>query len=171
MSFHVLIGIWCHNIPTHTPHGVTEVAKTANIAKTAQKCINCISARPTPPHSNPMESGPGKIFPAQNRKKTKRFMIFDPKKGGVIFFDIFDPPPPPPPPPSKPQKVGFKGGGLGGSGPKTHWGMRLLDKIMILQGVKLTIQPLGVGYANRPKKAQNGGYVAFSPFCACLALI
>ena len=23
---------------------------------------------------------------------------------------------------------------------------------MILQGVKLTIQPLGVGYANRPKK-------------------
>ena len=37
--------------------------------------------------------------------------------------------------------------------------MRLLDKIMILQGVKLTIQPLGVGYANRPKKAQNGGGV------------
>ena len=27
---------------------------------------------------------------------------------------------------------------------------------MILQGIKLTIQPLGVGYANRPKKAQNG---------------
>ena len=26
---------------------------------------------------------------------------------------------------------------------------------MILQGVKLTIQPLGVGYANRPKKAEN----------------
>ena len=46
---------------------------------------------------------------------------------------------------------------LGGSGPKTHWGMHLLDKIMILQGIKLTIQPLGVGYANRPKKAQNGG--------------
>ena len=35
---------------------------------------------------------------------------------------------------------------------------------MILQGVKLTIQPLGVGYANRPEKAQNGGYVAFSPY-------
>ena len=32
---------------------------------------------------------------------------------------------------------------------------------MILQGVKLTIQPLGVGYANRPKM---GGYVAFSPY-------
>ena len=27
---------------------------------------------------------------------------------------------------------------------------------MILQGVKPTIQPLGVGYANRPKKAENG---------------
>ena len=35
---------------------------------------------------------------------------------------------------------------------------------MILQGVKLTIQPLGVGYANRPKKAKMGGYVAFSPY-------
>ena len=42
---------------------------------------------------------------------------------------------------------------------------------MILQGVKLTIQPLGVGYVNSPKKAQNGGYVAFSPIYACLALI
>ena len=36
---------------------------------------------------------------------------------------------------------------------------------MILQGVKLTIQPLGVGYANRPKKAKMGGYVAFSRIC------
>ena len=35
---------------------------------------------------------------------------------------------------------------------------------MILQGVELTIQPLGVGYANRPKKAKMGGYVAFSPY-------
>ena len=42
---------------------------------------------------------------------------------------------------------------------------------MILQGVKLTIQPLGVGYANRPKKAQKGGYVVISPTYACLALI
>ena len=97
-------------------------------------------------------------------------MIFHPKKGGS-FFDIFDPPHTPPPP-SKPQKSGFQvGGGLGGSGPKTHWGMCLLNKIMILQGVKLTIQPLGVGYANRPKKAKMGGYVVFSPIYACLALI
>ena len=80
-------------------------------------------------------------------------------------------PPPPPPPPQNLKKVGFKWGGLGGSGPKTHCGMHLLDKTMILQGVKLTIQPLGVGYANRPKKAKMGGYVAFSPIYACLALI
>ena len=130
-----------------------------------------MTARPTPPHTNPMESGPGNTFSAQNReKKNKRFMIFDPKKGGSIF----DPSPQPPPPPHLPQnlkKVGFKWGALGGSGPKSHWGMCLLDKIMILQGVKPTIQPLGVGYANRPKKAQNGGYVAFSPIYACLALI
>ena len=73
--FHILGGIYCHNIPTRTPrsgyHGVTEVAKTANIAKKAKKCINCISARPTPPHTNPMESGPGNTFSAQNRKKPK----------------------------------------------------------------------------------------------------
>ena len=71
------------------------------------------------------------------------------------------PPPPPSPHPhtflKNLKKLGFKWGGLGESGPKTHWGMCLLDKMMILQGVKLTIQPLGVGYANRPKKAQNGG--------------
>ena len=42
-------------------------------------------------------------------------------------------------------------------GPKTHWGMRLLDKIMILQGVKETIQPLDVGYVNRPKKGPKWG--------------
>ena len=89
-------------------------------------------------------------------------MIFGPKKWGGHFFDIFDPPPTPPPPP---LKSGFQVGGVGGgSGPKTHWGMHLLDKIMILQGVELTIQPLGVGYANRPKKAKMGGYVAFSPY-------
>ena len=28
---------------------------------------------------------------------------------------------------------------------------------MVLQGVKRTIQPLGVGYANSPKKAKMGG--------------
>ena len=99
-------------------------------------------------------------------------MIFDPKNGGVIFLTFLTPSPTPPPP-SKPQKSGFQvgGGGAGGSGPKTHWGMCFLDKIMILQRVKLTIQPLEVGYANGPKKATMGGYVVFSPKNACLALI
>ena len=60
---------------------------------------------------------------------------------------------------------------MGAPDPKINWGMRLLDKIMILQGVRLRILPLGVGYANSPKKASNGGYVAFSPIYACLALI
>ena len=72
-------------------------------------------------------------------------------------------PPHPPPPPRTSLKTPKKwvssggGGGSGGSGPKTHWRMRSFDEIMILQGVKLTIQPLGVAHANRPKKAQNGG--------------
>ena len=138
----------------------------------AAKCISCISARPTPPHTNPMESGHGNTFSAQNQKN-QNIHDFRPKKGGgVIFFDIFDPPPPPPHLPEKLEKVGFKWGGSGGgSGPKAHWGMRLLDKIMILQGVKLTIQPLEVGYANSPKKAKMGRYVAFSPIYARLALI
>ena len=35
---------------------------------------------------------------------------------------------------------------------------------MILQRVTLTIQPLGVGYVNRPKKAQNGGVCGFPPY-------
>ena len=98
-------------------------------------------------------------------------MIFDPNKGGVIFSTFLTPPPPPPPSLETSKKWVSSGGGLGGSGPKTHWGMHLLDKIMILHGVKLTIQPLGVGYANRPKKAKMGGYVAFSHIYACLALI
>ena len=118
----------------------------------------------------PYGDGTRKHFFGSKSKKTKRFMIFDPKKGGVIFltFLTHPPPPPPHPPPPPPKKWVSSRGGLGGSGPKTHWGMRLLDKIMILQGVKLTIQPLGVGYANRPKW---GGMWRFPHIYACLALI
>ena len=86
-------------------------------------------------HSAPYKPhgvGTRKNFFGSKSKKTKRFMIFDPKKGGVIFFDIFDPPPHPPPPSLKTSKKWVSsGGGLGGSGPKTHWGMRLLRKIVI----------------------------------------
>ena len=42
----------------------------------AEKCMNCISARPTLPHTNPMESGPGNTFSAQNRKKPKDSIAF-----------------------------------------------------------------------------------------------
>ena len=104
-------------------------------------------------------------------KKTKTFMIFNPKTEGVIFFDIFDPPTPPPTPSKKCVSSG--GAGVQGSlDQKTHCGMHLLDKIMILKGVKPTIQPLGVGYANRAKNTQNGGVRGVFPYIrACLALI
>ena len=90
-------------------------------------------------------------------------MIFDPKKGRVIFFET--PPPPPPPTSLKTSKKWVSSGGVwGGPDQKPHWGMHLLDKIMILQGVKLRIQPLGVGYANRPKKAKMGGVCGVVPY-------
>ena len=112
-SFCILVDIYCHNIPTQTPqsgyHGVTEVAKTANTTKMDGKCRNCISAHPTPPHTNPMESGPGTLFRLKIGKKTKRFMIFDPKKG-ESFFD----PPTAPHLPQNLKNVGFRWGGFGG---------------------------------------------------------
>ena len=89
-------------------------------------------------------------------------MIFDPNRAGGHFFNIFDPAPNNPLQTSK--KWVSSGGGLGGSGPKTHWAMQLLDKIMILQGVKLTIHPLEVGYANSPKKVRNGGVCGIFPY-------
>ena len=101
-----------------------------------------------------------KHFFGSKLKKTKRFMNFDPKKGGVIFSTFLTPAPTPTSLKTL-QKWVSSGGGLGGSGPKTHWGMRLLDKTMILQGVKKTIQPLEVGHAKSPKKAQRGGLWCF----------
>ena len=83
---------------------------------------------------------------------------------------FFDPPPTPPPPPPLPQnlkKVGFKWGGSGGVRTKNSLGDAIIGQnndLMILQGVKLTIPPLGVGYANSLKMAKMGGYVAFSPY-------
>ena len=63
--------------------------------------------------------------------------------GRVIFFDIFDHPPTSL---KSPKKWVSSGGRLGGEG----------------SGDKPTIQPLEVWYANSPKKAPKGGYVAFS---------
>ena len=173
-SFRILLGVYCHNIPTHTPqsgyHKVAEVAKTANAAKMAEKCINRKSARPTPPHTNPMESEAGNTFSAQNRTKPKDSYFSTQKKGGSFFDPPTTPPPPPPQPPSKPQKSGFQmgGGGSGGVRTKNSLGDVLIGQNNDFQGVKLTIQPLVVGYANRPKKAQNGGYVAFFPIYLAL---
>ena len=65
--------------------------QTANIAKMAEKCINCTSARRSPPHANHMESGPKNTFSAQN-KRNKKIHHFRPKKRGGHFLDIFDPP-------------------------------------------------------------------------------
>ena len=75
-------------------------------------------------HSAPYKPygvGTRKHFFGSKSKKTKRFMIFDPKKGGVIFLT---PPPPPPPPPllENLKKVGFKWGGSGGVRTKNSLG-------------------------------------------------
>ena len=51
-----------------------------------------------------------------------------------------------------PQKVISSFRGCGPQNQKIHWGMVLLGKIMILQGVGHPISCLGVCYANDPKK-------------------
>ena len=66
-------------------------------------------------HSAPYKPygvGTRKNFFGSKWKKTKRFMIFDPKKGGVIFSTFLTPPTPPPPHP--PLKSGFQVGGVWG---------------------------------------------------------
>ena len=73
----------------------------------------------------PHRVGTRKHFFGSKSKKTKRFMIFDPKKGGS-FFDNFDPPSPSPPPPPTSLKTSKKwvsiGGGLGGVRTKNSLG-------------------------------------------------
>ena len=76
-------------------------------------------------HSAPYKPhgvGTRKHFFGSKSKKTKRVMIFDPKKGGVIFFDIFDPPPHPPPSLKTSKKWVSSGGGLGGVRTKNSLG-------------------------------------------------
>ena len=91
---------------------VTDVAKAANIAQMAEKCICRISACPTPPHTNLVESGPGNTFSAQMKEKPKNSFFSTQKKGGS-FFD--------PPPPRTPHTISLKSssmwvssGGVGG---------------------------------------------------------
>ena len=75
LSFWIQVSVYCDYIPNYTPqsgyHGVTKVAKNAEIAKATKNCINCISACPTPLHTNPMELGPKNTFSAQNGKNQK----------------------------------------------------------------------------------------------------
>ena len=56
--------------------------------------------------------------------------------------------------PPKTKKMLFKWGGVEGG--NAHWGMHLLDKTITFQLVKQRIQPLEVGYANRPQKGAGG---------------
>ena len=74
-----------------------------------------------------------------------------------------------PPPPLQTSLKGSKkwlssgGGGVGGgSGPKTLWDAFFGQNNDFTRGYTNN-STLEVGYANRPKKAQRGGYVAFSP--------
>ena len=61
---------------------VTEVAKTASIGKTTEMCVKYTIGRPTPPHTNPIESGPRHTFfgSKSKKRKTKSFMISYTKK-------------------------------------------------------------------------------------------
>ena len=97
----------------------------------AELPIKCISARPTPPHTNSMESGPENTFSAQNRKKNQTIHEFRPKKGEGHFFDIFERPPTPPQPPLLPQNlknVGFKLGGSWGAQTKNSLGNEFIGQ-------------------------------------------
>ena len=51
---------------------VTEVAKTASIGKTTEMCVKYTIARPTAPHTNPIESGPRHTFFGSKSKKKRK---------------------------------------------------------------------------------------------------
>ena len=123
MSFRILVGIYCHNIPTCTPqsryHRVTEVNEHS---KNGQK-VHELHKRSS--HSAPYKPygvGTRKNFFGSKSKKTKKIHDFRPKKRGGHFLT---PPPTPPHPPPLPQnlkKVGFKWGGSGGVRTKNSLG-------------------------------------------------
>ena len=94
----ILSSLYCHNIPTPTPpggyHRVTKTAKNANITKVTAE--NCISARSTLPTQIILRSKLKTRFRLKV-EKTKRFVIFDPKKGGHFLTHRPSPSPPAPP--------------------------------------------------------------------------
>ena len=71
---------------------------------------------------------------------------------GGHFFNIVDPHPNPSL--KKGQKVGFKSEGLGDPD-QSSFGDAFIGQNNDFTRGKPTIQPLGVGYANRPKRSQN----------------
>ena len=83
----------------------------------AEKCINCIALVPLRPIQTLWSRDPETLFGSKS-KKTKRFMIFDPKKGGSFFSTFLTPPPLT----KNLKKVGFKWGGLGGVRTKNSLG-------------------------------------------------
>ena len=85
-------------------------------------------------------------------------MVSDTKKG--VVFSTFLTQPPPPPPLVMPQKSGFQGG-EGGVPTKNSLGDAFIGQNNDNDNNnnnnnKATIRPLGVGDANRSKKAPNG---------------
>ena len=74
---------------------------------------------------------PKTLFGSKWRKKNKRFLVFNLIKGGVIFLTFLDPQPPT----LTPVKIGSQVCVGGGSRPKAHWGILLLDKMRISHSV------------------------------------
>ena len=65
--------------------------------------------------------------------------------------------PPPPNTNTTPKGYSVTGEGVEGQNQKSHWGINLSPKMMILQGVGHLTSYIGVCYANNPPKA---GYTA-----------
>ena len=133
--------VYCHNDPNPTAqegyhrtqegyhrvqegyHRVSRATKNTNITKTAEDCINCISACLIPPSQIPWKQDPKHIFASKSRK-TKIFVIFDPSYGGgggggACFNPTNQPEPPPKAPPQN---------------CKIHWGTILSPQTMIFTG-------------------------------------
>ena len=62
-----------HNIPNSALKWVTRVTKVAKSADMAKTTQNCLSARPTPLHTNPLDLGPENSFSAQKNQKIHDF--------------------------------------------------------------------------------------------------
>ena len=109
------MGLYCDCMPTCTPesgyHGITKLAKNANIPKTAKSYINRISARPTLLHTTLWGLDHKTLFRLEI-EKYHSIHEFGPskKRGGGYCFNILDPTPGLPPSPSSKSGFQVKGG-------------------------------------------------------------